>query len=120
MPVYNYLPGVLVNTLDGGLVAPSTPQDDSILIIATAGQGPVNTPYTVTDRTASFNLFGAKGSLSRSVEECATYSDNITVFRFGATAMELTGVGTDTTVGTPSAGFTIIFNGDVSVTAATD
>ena len=105
MPVYNYLPGVIVNTLDGGLVSPSTPQDDSILIIATAGQGPVNTPYQVTDRTKSFNLFGAKGTLSRSVEECATYSDNITVFRFGATPMTLSGVGLDTTEGSPSPGF---------------
>lgn len=78
MPVTNYLPGVIVNTLDGGLVSPSTPQDDSILIIATAGEGPVNTPYQVTNRTTSFNLFGALGTLSRSVEECATYSDNIT------------------------------------------
>jgi hypothetical protein len=116
MPVYNYLPGVIVNTLDGGLVAPAAPQDDSILIIATAGQGPINTPFQVTDRSVSFNTFGAKGTLSRSVEECATYSDNITVFRYGATAMELTGVGADTTTGAATPGFSITFNGDVSVT----
>ncbi len=108
MPAYNYLPGVIVNTLDGGLVAPSTPQDDSILIIATAGQGPINTPVQVRDRTVSFNTFGGKGTLSRAVEECATYSDNITVFRFGATAMQLTGVGKDSTEGTTSTYFDIL------------
>jgi hypothetical protein len=102
MPSFNFLPGVIVNTLDGGLVAPAAPQDDAILIIATAGQGPINTPFAVTDRTTSFNTFGALGTLSRSVEECATYSDNITVLRFGATPMELPGVGKDTTVGTRS------------------
>jgi hypothetical protein len=93
MPVYNYLPGVIVNTLDGGLVAPAAPQDDSILILATAGQGPINTPVAVTDRTTSFNTFGGLGTLSRSVEECATYSDNITVLRIGATPMQLENVG---------------------------
>lgn len=107
MPVYNYLPGVIVNTLDGGLVAPAAPQDDSILILATAGQGPINTPVAVTDRTTSFNTFGAKGTLSRSVEECATYSDNITVLRIGAKSMELQNVGTDTTVGSATPGFSI-------------
>ena len=120
MPAYNYLPGVIVNTLDGGLVAPAVPQDDSILILATAGSGPVNTPYQVTDRIASFNLFGALGTLSRSVEECATYSDNITVFRIGATPMQLQNVGKDTTTGRATAGFSIAFNGDVSATAPTD
>jgi hypothetical protein len=117
MPVYNYLPGVIVNTLDGGLVAPAAPQDDSILIFATAGQGPINTPVSVQDRTTSFNTFGAKGTLSRSVEECATYSDNITVLRIGAVPMQLENVGKDTTAGSATAGFSITFNGDVWATA---
>lgn len=118
MPVYNYLPGVIVNTLDGGLVAPAAPQDDSILILATAGQGPISTPVAVQDRTTNFNTFGGKGTLSRSVEECATYSDNITVLRIGATAAQLQNVGKDTTVGSVTAGFGITFNGGGSVTAS--
>jgi hypothetical protein len=116
MPVYNFLPGVIVNTLDGGLVAPSAPQDDSILILGTAGQGPINTPVTVQNRTTNFNTFGALGTLSRSVEEAATYSDNITVFRIGAQPMQLSGVGVDTTTGTATPGFSLTFNGDVSAT----
>jgi len=101
MPVYNYLPGVIVNTLDGGLVAPAAPKDDSILILATAGQGPINTPVAVQDRTTNFNTFGGKGTLSRSVEECATYSDNITVLRIGVTAAQLQNVGKDTPKAAP-------------------
>jgi len=120
MPSYNFLPGVIVNSLDGGLVAPAVPQDDSILILATAGQGPISTPFQVTDRQKSFNTFGAKGTLSRAVEECATYSDNITVLRIGATPMQLTNVGKDTTVGTATPGFSITFNGDVSAADRTD
>jgi hypothetical protein len=60
MPSFNFLHGVIVNTLDGGLVAPAAPQDDAILIVATAGEGPINTPFAVTDRTTSFNTFGAR------------------------------------------------------------
>jgi hypothetical protein len=92
MPTYNYLPGVIVNTLDGGLTATFAPQDNSILIIGTAGQGPVNTPYQVTDRALAAQTFGFSGSLERSIEECATNSDNIIAFRMGASPMVLTGV----------------------------
>lgn len=100
MPTTNYLPGVIVNTLDGGLTTAAAPQDDAILVIGTAGQGPVNTPYQVTDRALAAQTFGPAGSLERAIEECATYSDNILAFRIGTTPMQLTGVGLDTTVGT--------------------
>jgi hypothetical protein len=102
MPSYNYLPGTIINTIDGGLVSPAVPQDDSILILGTAGSGPINTPYQVTDRGASFNTFGPKGSLERSIEECAIYSDNITAFRIGAKPIVLADVGTDTTRSLPT------------------
>ena len=118
MPVYNYLPGVIVNTLDGGLVAPAAPQDDSILILATAGQGPINTPCRCRTARPRSTPSAAKGTLSRSVEECATYSDNITVLRIGATPMELENVGKDTTAGSATPGFSITFDGDVSAIAA--
>ena len=92
MPIYNYLPGTIVNTLDGGLTATFAPQDNSILIIGTAGQGPVNTPYQVTDRALAAQTFGFAGSLERAIEENATNSDNIIAFRMGTTPMVLTGV----------------------------
>ena len=118
MPVYNYLPGVIVNTLDGGLVAPAAPKDDPHPCHRRSG--PDQHPFLVQDGTKSFNTFGAKGTLSRPVEEWATYFDNITVLRIGATPMQLQNVGKDTTVGSTTPGFSITFNGDVSATAATD
>ena len=96
MRIY-YLPGVIVNTLDGGLTAAFAPQDDSILIIGTAGQGIANTPYQVTDRALAAKEFGFSGSLERGIEECATNSDNIQAFRCGTKPMVLKGVGFDTT-----------------------
>jgi len=120
MPTYNYLRGTIVNTIDGGLVSPAVPSDDSVLILGTAGSGPINTPYQVTDRGVAFNIFGPNGSLERSIEEVATYSDNITAFRIGAQPMILAWVGKDTTTGTSTPGFTITFNGDVSATSGTD
>lgn len=118
MPTYNYLPGTIVNILDGGLTSQFAPTDDAILIIGTAGQGVCNTPYQVTDRSAAASEFGFSGSLERSIEECATYSDNIIAFRMGTTPMVLSGVGKDATTGTATPGFDINFS-DVTADAAT-
>jgi len=71
----------------------------------------VNTPYQVTDRALAAKEFGFSGSLERGIEECATNSDNILAFRCGTKPMVLTGVGTDTTVGTSTPGFNITFSG---------
>ena len=117
MPIRN-LPGVIVNTLDGGLTAAFAPQDDSILIIGTAGQGVVNTPYQVTERALVAKEFGFSGSLERSIEECASNSDNTLALRCGTKPMVLAGVGLDTTVGSTAAGFSITFN-DVTSDAGT-
>lgn len=120
MPTYNYLPGTVVNILDGGLTSQFAPVDDAILIIGTAGQGVANTPYQVTDRAAAAMEFGFSGSLERSIEECATYSDNIIAFRMGTTALVLSGVGKDLTTGTATPGFDIVFDGDITADAATN
>jgi membrane-bound inhibitor of C-type lysozyme len=117
MRIY-YLPGGIVNTLDGGLTAAFAPQDDSILVIGTAGEGVVNTPYQVTDRALAAQEFGFSGTLERGIEECATNSDNILAFRCGTKPMVLKGVGLDTTVGTATPGFAITFS-DVTSDAGT-
>jgi hypothetical protein len=116
-PIYNP-PGVIVNTLDGGLTAAFAPQDDSILVIGTAGEGVVNTPYQVTDRALAAQEFGFSGTLERGIEECATNSDNIIAFRCGTKPMVLAGVGLDTTTGTATPGFDITFS-DVTSDAGT-
>ncbi len=87
-------------------------------MIGTAGQGVVNTPYQVTDRALAAQQFGFLGSLERGIEECATNSDNILAFRCGTKPMVLSGVGLDTTVGSPAPGFNITFN-DVTSDAGT-
>jgi hypothetical protein len=92
-------PGGIVNTLDGGLTAAFAPKDDSILVIGTAGQGVVNTPYQVTDRAVAAKEFGFSGSLERAIEECASNSDNILAFRAGTKPMVLAGVGLSNGVG---------------------
>ena len=67
-----------------GAVAPfhwmrSLPCGPSILIIGTAGQGIVNTPYQVTDRAVAAKEFGFSGSLERAIEECASNSDTFRI-----------------------------------------
>ena len=73
----------------------------------------------MTDRALAAQTFGFSGTLERSIEECATNSD-IIAFRMGASPMVLTGVGLDTTAGMTTPGFSITFNGDVTITAPTD
>ena len=81
------------------MTAAFAPKDDSILIIGTAGQGVVNTPYQVTDRAVAAKEFGFSGSLERAMEECASNSDNILAFRAGTQPMVLAGVGLSNGVG---------------------
>jgi hypothetical protein len=114
---FNYLPGVQVNTVDGGLTASRTPQAHSTLIIGTAGQGPVNQPYQVTNRSLSASTFGLQGNLIRGQEEVATNSDNVILFRYGTSPQVLSGVGASVSPLNP--GFSVGF-GQVTTTSSTD
>lgn len=116
---YNSLPGVLVNTVDGGLVSQRQPTAHSVLILGTAAQGTADQPYQVTDRAKAQLEFGLQGNLIRSMEEAAAYSDNIVLYRIGTQPMTLAGVGTDTTTGSQTPGFTLEF-GHRTTTATTD
>lgn len=105
----NFLPGVQVSTIDGGLVARRVPTSKSVLVLGTAGQGPANNPFSVVDRSTAAQIFGFSGSLIRGLEEVALGgADNIILFRIGTTAATLKNVGKDTGSLT-SAGFTISF-----------
>jgi hypothetical protein len=94
---YENLPGVQVNTIDGGLAARRVPTTKSVLILGTAGQGPADTPYQVVDRADAAALFGNDGTLIRAMEEVAGYSDNVFLFRIGTKAATLAKVGATTT-----------------------
>lgn len=53
------LPGLLFMQRDGGLiVTPTQPTTDSVLIIGTAVDGPVNTPYNANNFSGAQALFG--------------------------------------------------------------
>ena len=112
---YANLPGVQVQTVDGGLAALATPQDKSTLILGSAGQGPCNTPYQVTNKATAEALFGYAGSLSQGLEEVATYCDNIFLFRYGTEQATVAGIGSDSM----HLGFSITL-GEVATTTGTD
>jgi hypothetical protein len=94
MAVYNNLPGFVINTIDRGLSIQQQPVADSTLIISTAGQGPANQPFQVTDRAMSAQTFGFQGNLVRAQEEVMSAGcDNVILFRMGTTPMALNAVG---------------------------
>lgn len=119
MSTFNFLPGVQVSTLDGGLVSRTVPSSKAVLILGTAAQGPANQPYQVPDQTTAAQLFGLSGSLTRAMSEVAIGgADNIILFRIGTSAATLANVGTQTG-SLATTGFTISF-GSVDSTVGTD
>lgn len=117
MQNYNYLPGTLINPVDGGLDSTFSPSDDAVLVVGTAGSGVSNTPYQVASLSKAASEFGYGGSLFRGIAEASTYSDNVIGFRIGTGQMKLTGVGKDTTADSATPGFDISFS-DVTSDAA--
>lgn len=116
---FNNLPGVQVNTIDGGLVVRRVPTSKAVLVLGTAAQGPANNPFVVTDRATAAQVFGFSGSLIRGLEEVAIGgSDNIILFRYGTTAATLAKVGKDTG-SVVTAGFKITF-GQVDASVGTE
>lgn len=106
---FNFLPGVQVTTIDGGLVARRVPTSKAVLILGTAAQGPANDPFVVTDRATASQTYGFSGSLIRGLEEVALGgADNIILFRIGTTQATLANVG-KSTGSLATAGFKITF-----------
>jgi hypothetical protein len=102
-----YLPGFIANTVDGGLNSPPTPSTKKTLVLGTAGQGPANVAYPVTDPAIAAADYGLGGDLISSMEMVRSYCDNITLYRLGAKPGTLTGVGLDNTAGNSAVGYTI-------------
>jgi hypothetical protein len=118
MPTFPNLPGVLINTVDGGLVSATTPTSQSTLIIGTSGIGPANQPTTVVNPATSAQTFGFDGDIVQAMEEVSVYSDNIILFRMGTKQQILEGIGAQTG-GSANPGFSATF-AQVSATANTD
>jgi hypothetical protein len=116
---FNFLPGVQVTTIDGGLVARRVPTSKAVLVLGTAAKGPASDPFAVTDRALAAQTFGFGGSLIRGMEEVALGgADNIILFRIGTKPATLANVG-KTGGSTPTAGFVITF-GQVDVTVGSE
>lgn len=119
MGAFPNLPGMNTTTIDGGLTTTTTPTDRAVLVLGTAGQGQINQPYQMSGQSTAIIEFGTQGDLVRGGIEANTLSDNVILYRIGATPQTLTGIGLDITTGTASAGFSLAF-GKVTPTSATD
>ena len=119
MSALTYLPGFIANTVDGGIASPAAPTTKKTLVLGTAGQGPVNVAYPVTDPAQAAADFGLAGDLILGMEEVRGYCDNIVLYRLGTKQGTLTGVGLDNTTGATAPGYNITL-GEVSATAPTD
>jgi hypothetical protein len=53
------------------------------LVLGTAGKGPAGIGYQVTQRSTAAKDFGLEESLIHSIEEAATYCDNVVAYRLG-------------------------------------
>jgi hypothetical protein len=92
------LPGVQVQTVDGGLAAVNTPTNQSIMVLGTSATGPANSPYQVVSVATATTLFGLDGTLIRGMSEAAVYCDNVYLMRIGTAQGTLL-------VGTSGSGF---------------
>lgn len=81
------------------MASPATPSTKKTIVLGTAGQGPTNVAYPVTDPTQAAADYGLAGDLIQSMEEVRTFCDNITLYRLGTKPGTLSGVGLDTTPG---------------------
>ena len=119
MSAFTYLPGFIANTVDGGMASPSAPTTKLTLVLGTAGQGPANVAYPVTDPATAAADYGLAGDLILGMEEVRAYCDNIVLYRLGTKQGTLTGVGLDNTAGATAPGYNIAL-GEVAATAPTD
>lgn len=92
------LPGIQVQTVDGGLAAVNTPTNQSIMVLGTSATGPANSPYQVVSVATATTLFGLNGTLIRGMSEAAVYCDNVYLMRIGTAQGTLL-------VGTSGSGF---------------
>ena len=87
------MPGTQLSILDGGLNSRRVPKAKRTLVLGTAGKGPAGIGYQVTQRSGAAVDFGLEGSLIHTVEEVATYCDNIVAYRVGTKPAILSGIG---------------------------
>lgn len=95
IPKFDNLPGTILVKNDGGLApTPGNPAPRA-LVIGTATSGQSN-PYVVADTGLAKGEFGVEGTLTRGMYEASkSGAEEIVLYRIGATAAILEGVGGD-------------------------
>jgi len=114
MPSYPNMPGIQLDTVDGGLRATSTPKAKPTFVLGTSPKGPSGKGVQVTDPTVAASLFGTDGTLIKAMCEVLLHSDNVVLFRIGTAPGVLAGIGKTAT----EAGFTLTL-GECSADAGT-
>jgi len=98
--MYENLPGVVHEKQDLGLQIAATSSAPLILVLGTAGKGPSETLKAVVRDKESAVTFGSSGTLIRGMYEAKTAGGkNVALFRIGATAAVLSGIGISGTSG---------------------
>lgn len=101
---FTNLPAIFDERQDGNLVIAPVNNNPIVLVIGTAAQGDSETLYRVDKISDAARAFGKTGTLARGLYEVsAAGALNIRLFRIGATAAQLVGVGKTPTL----AGYTI-------------
>ena len=94
---YENLPGIFERKLDGNLQIVPTNDNPIVMVLGTAGQGLSETVVRVDRVADAARSFGKEGTLTRGLYETSIAGAlNIRLFRIGATAAKLTGVGAGT------------------------
>ena len=94
---FDYLPGIRKEEQDGVLQIRPINDDPITLVLGTASQGDSEILYNVVRIGDAARVFGKDGTLIRGMYEASIAgAQNIRLFRIGATAASLTGVGAGT------------------------
>src|SRR3972149_7087519 len=99
----NNLPGIFENVLDGKLTLVPVNDAPTVLILGTASKGVSETLFRVDRPSDAAKSFGKDGTLIRGMYEASIAGAlNMRLFRIGATAAVLDGVGAGLTITTVS------------------
>ena len=99
--MFENLPGVFPNLIDGNLQIAAVNTNPVVLVIGTAARGDSDIPYTVNNVSEAAAAFGkSDGTLIRTLyETVAGGAQNIRLFRIGAQSAKLQYVGAETSSG---------------------
>ena len=91
---FENLPGVFHEKQDGGLAISTVSNAPKLLLIGTASKGPSETPWVVTRAQEAAVTFGSDGTLVRGMYEVMDGgAEQVVLFRVGATAAKIEGLG---------------------------